>query len=383
MREELENSMLSNFATLSAKSKGRQRLEEKCEIRTEFQRDRDRILYSKAFRRLKHKTQVFISPEGDHYRTRLTHTLEVSQIARTIARALKLNEDLTEAATLGHDLGHPPFGHAGEVVLNKILKELTGGHFMHNEQSLRVVDVLEGRNGLNLTFEVRDAILKHAKGRASIMSSYKLPCSELQGSPSGKFVLRHETPQQNCGVLQSQNKTPESRDDIPATPEAEVVRISDRLAYINHDIDDAIRAGIISQDVLPKACIKILGQTTSQRINTMVLDVIKNSWEKPHISMSEKIVSATETLKEFMFENVYVGSAAKEEEEKAQEMLKKLFIYFMDNPHKLPELPGSSSLDLKKEEYRARAVCDYIAGMTDRFALTLFKQIFIPRAWAL
>lgn len=350
MREELEISMLSRFATLSAKSKGRLRSEKKCDIRTEFQRDRDRILYSKAFRRLKHKTQVFISPEGDHYRTRLTHTLEVSQIARTIARALRLNEDLTESATLGHDLGHPPFGHAGEAVLNKILKELTGGHFRHNEQSLRVVDILEGENGLNLTFEVRDAILKHAKGRANIMSSYK---------------------------------TPESRDDKPATPEAEVVRISDRLAYINHDIDDAIRAGLILQEYLPKNCIKILGHTTSQRINTMVLDVINNSWDKSHISMSDKIVSATETLKEFMFENVYVGSAAKEEEEKAQEMIRKLFFYFMDNPRKLPKLSEKNNLNLKKDEDRVRAVCDYIAGMTDRFALTLFEQIFIPRVWAL
>jgi len=266
-------------------TKGRQRPEQKCDVRTEFQRDRDRIIHSKSFRRLKHKTQVFISPEGDHYRTRLTHALEVAQIARTIARALRLNEDLTEAIALGHDLGHTPFGHAGEDILNKI----TTTGFSHNVQSLRVVDFLEGEDGLNLTFEVRDGILNHVWGR------------------------------------------------IPATLEGRVVQFADRIAYINHDIDDAIRAGILKEDDLPKDCLKILGFSKRERINTLIRDIIKNSMDKPEISMSEDVFYAMQTLRSFMFENVYIGSEAKKDESKAKYIIQALYEYFMSNCDVLPD----------------------------------------------
>lgn len=323
--EELERQTLSPYAALSSKTKGRQKPLEKCPIRTEFQRDRDRILHCKSFRRLKHKTQVFIAPEGDHYRTRLTHTLEVSQIARTIARSLRLNEDLTEAIALGHDLGHTPFGHTGERLLNSITKK----GFKHNVHSLRVVEVLEGGTGLNLCWEVRDGILNHTK--------------------SGK----------------------------PSTLEGQVVNLSDRIAYINHDIDDAVRAHIISLDDLPESCIKLLGRTHSERIHNMIVDVIENSQDKPYVSMSPEIGSATEELRQFMFRRVYVDSVAKAEESKAMYVLEELFNYFMEHPQKLPE-EYFRNIDEYGEE---QVVCDYIAGMTDRYALRIFSNLFIPSSW--
>lgn len=322
--EQLEEKLLSPYASLSKKTKGRKYPQAKCDIRTEFQRDRDRIIHCKAFRRLKHKTQVFIAPEGDHYRTRLTHTLEVAQIARTIARALKLNEDLTEAIALGHDLGHTPFGHTGEYQLNKI----TTGGFKHNVHSLRVVDVLEGENGLNLTWEVRDGILNHTGGK-------------------------------------------------PATLEGQVVSISDRIAYINHDIDDAIRANIISPDDLPKECIEVLGDSHSKRINTMIVDVIENSYDKPFVRMSDEVGKSTEKLRNFMFEKVYIDSSAKKEEEKAQYVINELFRYFIKYPEKLP-----AEYRCHIENYGVeQVVCDYIAGMTDRYALRIFHELFIPKGW--
>ncbi len=292
-------------------------------MRTEFQRDRDRIIHSKSFRRLKHKTQVFISPEGDHFRTRLTHTLEVSQIARTIARALKLNEDLTEAIVLGHDLGHTPFGHSGEEALNEIYSE----GFKHNFQSLRVVDLLEGNRGLNLSNQVRDGIVNHT-GEVS-----------------------------------------------PSTLEGQVVKIADRIAYINHDIDDALRAGIISGEQLPRECIKILGEESRTRISTMVIDLIKYSYNKTEIGMSPEVQHATDNLRKFLFERVYTGSKAKTEENKAKRLIKQLYLFFIENPEQLPE--GFDKGDL------ARGVCDYIAGMTDRFAIASYQKLFVPVGFSL
>lgn len=324
--EELEKKLLSPYAMLSCNNKGRKYDEKKCEIRTDFQRDRDRILHSKAFRRLKHKTQVFITPEGDHFRTRLTHTLEVSQVARTIARALRLNEDLTEAIALGHDLGHTPFGHTGEDVLNNLLAK----GFRHEEQSLRVVDILENGKGLNLTWEVRDGILNHTSKRE------------------------------------------------PSTLEGEVVKISDRIAYINHDIDDAIRAGILSYNELPKNSLDVLGKKHGERIDTMIRDVIENSKDKSKIIMSETVKNATITLRNFLYKKVYVGSKAKEQEEKAKVMLRLLFKYFINKPEQMP----LEFLDIAKKEGIPKAVCDYIAGMTDSFALYTFKKIFIPLQWS-
>lgn len=326
-QEKLEQSYLSPYATLSSKSKGRQRYEEKCSVRTDFQRDRDRILHSKAFRRLKHKTQVFISPEGDHYRTRLTHTLEVSQIARTISRALNLNEDLTEAIALGHDLGHTPFGHTGEQVLDELLEQ----GFRHEEQSLRVVDVLEQGKGLNLTWEVRDGIKNHT----------------TRGNP--------------------------------ATLEGQVVKISDWIAYINHDIDDAQRAGILKPEDVPEELVKVLGREHGQRIDTMIKDIVATSFGKPYIKMSDEIYDATRKLREFLFENVYVGSAAKTQENKAKIMLKLLFEYYTNYPEAMPP----EFIKISKEENVERAVVDYIAGMTDVFAIKKFKDIFMPASWPL
>ncbi len=326
-QEKLEQSYLSPYAALSSKSKGRQRYEEKCSVRTDFQRDRDRILHSKAFRRLKHKTQVFISPEGDHYRTRLTHTLEVSQIARTISRALNLNEDLTEAIALGHDLGHTPFGHTGEQVLDELLEQ----GFRHEEQSLRVVDVLEQGKGLNLTWEVRDGIKNHT----------------TRGNP--------------------------------ATLEGQVVKISDWIAYINHDIDDAQRAGILKPEDVPEELVKVLGREHGQRIDTMIKDIVATSFGKPYIKMSDEIYDATRKLREFLFENVYVGSAAKTQENKAKIMLKLLFEYYTNYPEAMPP----EFIKISKEENVERAVVDYIAGMTDVFAIKKFKDIFMPASWPL
>lgn len=328
--EAVENNILSKLGTKSKETKGRRLDENKCDIRTEFQRDRDRIIHSKAFRRLKHKTQVFLSPEGDHYRTRLTHTLEVAQISRTIARALRLNEDLTESIALGHDLGHTPFGHCGEYVLNSIYP----GGFKHNEQSLRVVDILEKqrekKHGLNLTDEVRDGILNH----------------------TGK------------------NK--------PYTLEGQIVKISDRIAYINHDIDDALRANILTVNSIPLDCIKALGRNHRERINTMIVDVIKNSNNKEFISMSEEIYFFTKKLRDFMFEKVYLNIEAKKEEGKAQNMIIELYDFFCKHPDRLPEELLS---EIKQDNNIEEKVKDYIAGMSDRYVINRFKEIYVPKFW--
>ena len=323
--EEFEKKTLSPFAQLSCQSRGRESEEKECDLRTKFQRDKDRIVYSKAFRRLKHKTQVFISPEGDHYRTRLTHTLEVTQIARTIARSLRLNEDLTEAIALGHDLGHTPFGHTGEIMLNSICPL----GFRHNEQSLRVVDVLEKDKGLNLTWEVRDGIKNH------------------------------------------------TGDVIPATLEGQIVRFADRIAYINHDIDDAIRGGIILNEDLPKECLKVLGYSSSERINTMIVNIVEQSKGIKDIRMSPQIQKAMNELREYMFKHVYIGSKAKKEEIKAQNIVRQLYSYLRNSEEMLPK---EADRLLDKDGFD-RVVCDYIAGMTDRYAVKKFREIFIPESW--
>ena len=323
--EELEETLLSPHATRSKNSRGRVRFEEPCDVSTAFQRDRDRIVHSKSFRRLKHKTQVFIAPEGDHYRTRLTHTIEVSQVARTAARALRLNEDLTEAIALGHDLGHTPFGHAGEETLN----ELFPGGFKHNEQSLRVVDYLEGNGGLNLTWEVRDGILHHT-------------------GPG-----------------------------IPATPEGQLVRICDRMAYINHDIDDALRGGIIRPGQLPPEETAYLGATGSERLNTMIRDLINNSWGKQQIAVSKELAAVMENLRKFLYDNVYIGSTAKLEERKTKIIIKMLYNYWTEKPQELPPEVREQSFKYGLE----RSICDYIAGMTDQYIITVFRELFVPQPW--
>ncbi|EEG78730.1 deoxyguanosinetriphosphate triphosphohydrolase [Dethiobacter alkaliphilus] len=304
---------------------GRARPEAECDVRTAFQRDRDRIIHSKAFRRLKHKTQVFIAPEGDHYRTRLTHTLEVCQIARTVARALKLNEDLTEAIALGHDLGHTPFGHAGEDILDAT----HAGGFKHNEQSLRVVDVLERDKGLNLTEQVRDGILHH----------------------TGPFV--------------------------PATLEGQLVKICDRVAYINHDIDDALRAGILNFSDMPVAEIRILGENSSVRINRMVKAMIENSWQKEAITIGEEMTEAMNSLRDFMFRCVYIGSNAKREEHRARHVIESVYNYLLAEPDFLPE----DSKRRIESEGLPQTVCDYVAGMTDRYILARYHEFFLPKPW--
>jgi len=324
--EELEEKTLSPYATLSRNSRGRMRPEEKCDVRTDFQRDRDRIIYSKAFRRLKHKTQVFISPEGDHYRTRLTHTLEVSQIARTIARGLRLNEDLTEAIALGHDLGHTPFGHAGERVLDRMVSK----GFKHNEQSVRVVSCLEkDRKGLNLTWEVLDGIQCHTGDR------------------------------------------------MPATLEGQIIRYADKIAYINHDIEDAIRGGILREEDIPEEAAAILGRTSSQRINNMIVNIIENSGDGKGIRMSREFQEASDHLRDFMFKKVYIGSAAKKEETKAERMLRELFTWLMEHPEYLP----ADFRDSVEKEGLEQSVTDYVAGMTDRYAVRKFNEIFVPVSW--
>lgn len=331
IREQLElreNSYLSQYATRSRESKGRVREETECDIRPVFQRDRDRILHCKAFRRLKQKTQVFLLPKGDHYRTRLTHTLEVSQNARTIAKALRLNEDLAEAIALGHDLGHTPFGHAGERALNNLCPH----GFKHNEQSVRVVENLEkeGR-GLNLTYEVRDGILNH--------------------KTSGK----------------------------PCTLEGEIVRLSDKIAYINHDIDDAIRGGILTEEGIPREFREIFGTTTRNRINTMVHNVIINSMDQPEIRLSKDIEEAMAGLRKFLFENVYLNPQAKSEENKAMQLIRNLYEYYIEHIWLLPEkyLKNTEGYAYAKEQ----AVCDYISGMTDAYAVKKFEEYFVPEAW--
>jgi dGTPase len=325
--EELEEQLLSPYACRSRATRGRLNPEEPCRVRTAFQRDRDRIIHSKSFRRLKGKTQVFIIPEGDHYRTRLTHTLEVAQISRTAAKALRLNEDLTEAIALGHDLGHTPFGHVGEEALAEVFRE----GFKHNEQSLRIVTGLEGGAGLNLTWEVKDGIVNHT-------------------GPT-----------------------------LPATLEGQVVRICDRIAYINHDIDDAIRGEILAPSDLPAECLNVLGFTHRERINNMVMDLILNSWEKPFIAMSPEVQKATDQLRAFLFEHVYIGSEAKREENKARHVVQYLFAYLTDHPHLLPFEYGKRAETMGVE----RAVCDYIAGMTDQYAVAQFTRLFVPRAFSL
>lgn len=313
-----EREFLSENAAKSEQTKGRLREEEPCPLRTEYQRDRDRIIHCKSFRRLKHKTQVFLSPMGDHYRTRLTHTLEVTQIARTISRALLLNEDLTEAIGLGHDLGHTPFGHAGERVLNALT-----GHFKHNEQSLRVVDILENDGkGLNLTFEVRDGILNHtSKG-------------------------------------------------TPATLEGKVVSYADRIAYINHDINDAIRAGLIKESDLPADCTAYLGHSKKERINTLVNDVVNNSYGKDAVTMSEEGYFYMNKLRTYMFDNVYFNANAEILQQKSDRMLALLFNYFIKHPGEIPQ--GMRSDDV------TQCVCDYLASMSDIFAINTAKRLFIP-----
>ena len=328
--EEREKDTLSQFAVLSSRSKGRVYPEDPDMVRTCFQRDRDRIIHSKALRRLMHKTQVFLSPEGDHYRTRLTHTLEVSQIARTIARALDLNEDLTEAIAMGHDLGHTPFGHNGEAFLN----EIHPGGFSHNMQSLRVVDVIErndqGRT-MNLTMEVRDGILNHS-------------------GPTEPFTL-----------------------------EGQAVRLSDRIAYINHDIDDAVRAGVICAEDLPKDCISVLGRTHGERIDYLVKDTLRNSEGQPRIRQSAEAFSAMDALRNWLFENVYRSAVVKQERElfRIHKLIESLYNYYHERPQELP----AENLQLLETDGIDEVVKDHIAGMTDRYAIKLYTELFVPTGW--
>lgn len=326
--EEQELKMFSPYAAFSRHSKGRDRAEEPCDIRTEYQRDRDRILHSKSFRRLKQKTQVFLSPEGDHYRTRLTHTLEVSQLARTIAKALRLNEDLVDAIALGHDLGHTPFGHAGERALNAVCPF----GFAHYEQSVRVVELLEKKGeGLNLTWEVRDGIRNH----------------RTSGTPH--------------------------------TLEGQIVRYCDKIAYINHDIDDAERAGILSESDIPEESHRIMGDTTRKRLNALIHDVVLHSEGKNTITMSDQVESAMKYLRAFMFQHVYNNSAAKREEVKAVRMIQDLYRFYNEHPELLPE--EYQYLMNERRETKERVVCDYIAGMTDSYSIHVYKELFVPKSW--
>ena len=325
--EENEYHELSEFAAHSRESRGREWPEAECDIRTVYQRDRDRILHSKAFRRLKDKTQVFLAPQGDHYRTRLTHTLEVSQIARTIAKALKLNEDLVEAIALGHDLGHTPFGHAGEAALDKVCP----GGFAHYKQSVRVVELLEKEGkGLNLTWEVRDGIMNHRT--------------------SGK----------------------------PSTLEGQVVRLCDKIAYIHHDMDYAEIAGIISEDNIPITIRIVLGGSTRERLNSLIHDIVMNSYGKDQIVMSPEVEEAMKTLRSLMFTYVYKSPIAKKEEMKAQRMLRELYLYYQDNPMTM----SREYINLISQgEPKERVVCDYISGMTDQYSIDKFQKIFVPHGW--
>ncbi len=325
--EKIEKEILSPYATLSVSSRGREAAEEPCDIRPVFQRDRDRILHCKAFRRLKNKTQVFLTPKGDHYRTRMSHTLEVSQNARTIAKALRLNEDLVEAIALGHDLGHTPFGHAGEHMLDSLCQE----GFRHNEQSVRIVERLEkDGKGLNLTWEVRDGILNH------------------------------------------QTRT------MPHTLEGKIVRLSDKIAYINHDIDDACRAHILTRDDIPKELREILGETTRERINTLIHDIIINSMDRDDICMSKDVETAMYKLRRFMFESVYQNPIAKSEDEKAKGVLEQLYRHYMAH---LELMPAAYLSMLDAGETKERVVCDYISGMTDQYAVAKFSEYFMPQKW--
>jgi dGTPase len=344
-QERFEAQYLSPHAAKSAEAV-RERPEEPCAIRPAYQRDRDRILHSKPFRRLKHKTQVFIAPLGDHYRTRLTHTLEVTQVSRTVARALRLNEDLTEAIGLGHDIGHAPFGHAGETALTRIFPD----HFRHNEQSRRIVEVLErdGR-GLNLTYAVREGIYLHSKARRDIMTTAWGTASTLEG---------------------------------------QIIKICDSVAYINHDIDDAIRAGVIALADLPPEAIAVLGASHGERINTMVADLIGFNWwatgegappDPPLIGMSPEILAATNKLRDFMYREVYLNKRAKADDEKVRFIVETLYAHFLKHPEQIPA--DLRRINEARQEPVERLVVDYIAGMTDRYALEVFKRLFIPRTW--
>lgn len=329
--EQREHEILSPYASFSDESKGRVVPEEPCDIRTCYQRDRDRILHSKSFRRLKNKTQVFLEPEGDHYRTRLTHTLEVSQIARTIAKALALNEDLVEAIALGHDLGHTPYGHSGEYVLDKILKEKGFSGFEHNVQSVRIVEHLEknGR-GLNLTEEVRDGILNHGTAR------------------------------------------------MPKTLEGKIVRFSDKIAYINHDIDDAIRAGVLNESDLPREFTDVLGHSVKSRLNKMIHDIITNSMGKNDICQSQPVADAMQGLRKYMFQTVYSSPLVKGEEKKAQEMIRVLYEYYFEHQDRIPD---SYKRYLEDGEQPEIVIADYISGMTDQFAVQTYEELFVPKGW--
>ena len=322
--EEIERQILSPQAALACESRGRVYAEAPCDFRTDFQRDRDRVLHCKAFRRLRHKTQVFLSPVGDHYRTRLTHTLEVSQIARTIARSLCLNEDLTEAIALAHDLGHTPFGHAGERALDRCMPE----GFRHYEQSLRVVDVLEkDGQGLNLTWEVRDGILRHTTGEQA------------------------------------------------ATWEGRIVRVADKVAYINHDIDDAIRAGVFAEADIPAEVTAVLGTGRKERFNAMIGSIVKISGVD--IGMAPEVQAAFDRLHAFLFERLYYNPIAKNEEKKVDVFISRMFLHFVEHPEQLP----SEFQPICENEGEARAACDYIAGMTDTFAVKMYNDLFIPKGW--
>ena len=327
-RQDLERQILSPLASLAEESKGRERSDPECEIRTCYQRDIDRIIHSKSFRRLKHKTQVFLQPEGDHYRTRLTHTLEVARIGRTIARALSFNEDLAEAIALGHDMGHTPFGHAGERALNEILKN--DGGFKHNEQSLRVVERLEmdGR-GLNLTYEVRNGIQCH----------------------TGKTK--------------------------PVTMEGKIISIADRIAYINHDVDDAVRAGIMRETDIPEEITCAFGTKHGERINTLILDVINESNLSGEIRLSPQAAFLFDTFREFMFKNVYLNMKAKSEEKKVLGILYGIFAHYLDAPDELPE----DYRRIAAQDGLRRAVCDFVSGMTDKYAMDQFSELYIPETW--
>ena len=332
LREEFEkeeHERLSEYASKSDESKGRDVPEEESVIRTVYQRDRDRIIHSKSFRRMKHKTQVFLAPYGDHYRTRLTHTLEVSQIARTIAKAVRANEDLTEAIALGHDIGHTPFGHVGE----RTLTACSGRPFSHNIQSIRVVERIEkDGKGLNLTWEVRDGIKNHKTGLS------------------------------------------------PSTLEGDIVRVADKIAYVNHDIDDGIRAGVLSEDSLPKECVNILGHSTSERINTIILDTVKNTLDHPRVAMSGEVWDSLFNLRQYLFSEMYQNPVVKAEEVKAARILEILYEYFMEKPEELPE---EFKYMLNDGDDKETVVCDYIAGMTDNFAVEKFQELYIPHSWSI
>ena len=341
-RQDIENREKRELAPYAAMAASAKRLspEPECDFRSAFQRDRDRIVHCKAFRRLKHKTQVFLAPTGDHYRTRLTHTLEVSQIARTLSRALRLNEDLTEAICLGHDLGHTPFGHAGEEVLNQIMPD----GFTHQEQSLRVVDLLEkDGKGLNLTVEVRDGILRHSKGKGQVIVS--------------------------------------SPEYAPMTIEGQIVRVSDIIAYIAHDVDDALRAGVIKSQSIPANCLNILGNRTSQRIDTMVRDLLRNSREENnwlHMAFSSEVEQAMMDLRDFLYDRVYDIAEVHADFIRSAKIVRELFEEFMSNNELYKKEIGPVP---ENESKRLRAVCDFVAGMTDRYSLELYNQIFLPRPW--